>query len=204
MQGDFLYYCMQPLQLKKQALRAKMIALRLALPEKTREAMSLAIAGHVFGLPEIVKAHHIHLYLSMHTHAEVDTAPLIEGLAAMGKEMSVPAIRDGKLFSAAFRQSDPVLLAQFGQPEPQELSIVDDSLLDVMLIPLLAFDGKGIRLGYGKGFYDFFLQRLSQSGKRPSRIGLSFSQQMVDELPADPWDEALDTVVHEAGIIRFT
>jgi 5-formyltetrahydrofolate cyclo-ligase len=82
-------------------------------------------------------------------------------------------------------------------------SMADESELDVVLLPLLAFDASGYRLGYGKGFYDRFLQRLSQQGRKVSRIGLSFSFQMVDEVPADQWDETLDGVVHEHGIIRF-
>ena len=76
--------------------------------------------------------------------------------------------------------------------------------LDVVLLPLLAFDEKGCRLGYGKGFYDRFLKRLSERGVNPCRIGLSFFQQRVDKLPSDPWDEPLDAVVHEQGIIRYT
>ena len=81
--------------------------------------------------------------------------------------------------------------------------MVDESNLDVLLMPLLAFDEKGFRIGYGKGFYDRFLHRLSRQGIAPCRIGLSFFQQKVDALPVDSWDEPLDGIVHEEGIIRF-
>jgi len=189
--------------LEKAALRAKMIAWRRTIPESLLNEMNIAIAGYVIGLPEIVRARHIHLYLSIHSHAEVDTDIIAETLSTMGKELSVPVIMDGKLVSAAFRQGEPLRLAKFGQPEPEVVSIVDESQLDVILIPLLAFDGRGYRLGYGKGFYDRFLHRLSQQGRNVCRIGLSFSFQMVDEVPADQWDETLDGVVHEHGIIRF-
>ena len=188
----------------KAALRARMVAGRRSIPEHLRDEMSMAITRYVIGLPEIINAHHIHLYLSMRSHAEVDTAAIVEQLSIMGKELSVPVIMEGNLVSAAFRKGDPVRLAQFGQPEPELVSTVDESQLDVVLIPLLAFDGKGFRLGYGKGLYDSFLQRLSLQGRKVKRIGLSFSQQIVDEVPADQWDEALDTIVHEHGIIRFT
>jgi 5-formyltetrahydrofolate cyclo-ligase len=133
----------------------------------------------------------------------VDTTAIVEGLSAMGKVISVPVIRDGSLCSASFRQGDPLRPAQFGQPEPEIFSMADESELDVVLLPLLAFDARGYRLGYGKGFYDRFLQRLSQQGRKVCRIGLSFSLQMVEEVPADQWDETLDGVVHEQGIIRF-
>ncbi|MCX6180172.1 MAG: 5-formyltetrahydrofolate cyclo-ligase [Chlorobiales bacterium] len=189
---------------QKAILREKMLSLRRSIPVESRTDMSNTIGRDVIGLPEIVNARHIHLYLSMTSHAEVDTAKIIEGLTAMDKQLSVPVIIDGKLFSAAFHKGDAVKVAQFGQPEPEVVSVIDESQLDVILIPLLAFDVRGYRLGYGKGFYDFFLQRLSKLGRTPFRIGLSFSRQMVDEVPADPWDEILDGVVHEHGIIRFT
>jgi len=189
---------------KKAALRTRMLASRRLIPERSRAEMSQSIAGYVLGLPEILTANCIHLYLAISSHAEVDTAPIVEGLGAMGKEISVPVIRDGKLFSAAFRKGDSLQPAQFGLPEPAVVLLVDELQLDVVLMPLLAYDRKGYRLGYGKGFYDFFLRRLSMQGRKPCRIGLSFSRQMVDELPLNQWDEALDGVVHEHGIIRFT
>ncbi|MEI8186362.1 MAG: 5-formyltetrahydrofolate cyclo-ligase [Chlorobiaceae bacterium] len=189
--------------IEKAALRARMINARRSIPERLRMEMSESIAGHVLELPEIVHAHHIHLYLTMHSHAEVDTAAIIDGLSRMDKQLSVPVIMDGRLMSAAFRKGEPLRFAQFRQPEPEVVSLIDESQLDVVLIPLLAFDEKGYRLGYGKGFYDFFLQRLFRQGINPSRIGLSFSRQMVDVVPADPWDEALDGVVHENGSMRF-
>ncbi len=188
----------------KAALRQRMLALRRSIPESQRFEMSMAIAGHVCGLPEILDARLIHLYLAMHFSAEVDTASILDRLSAMGKELAVPVVGDGTLVSAAFQKGDPVLPAQFGQPEPVVVSVVDESLIDVVLIPLLAFDSKGYRLGYGKGLYDSFLHRLSVRGRKVRRIGLGFSRQMVESVPVDPWDESLDAVVYEHGIIRFT
>jgi 5-formyltetrahydrofolate cyclo-ligase len=186
----------------KAALRMEMIARRRSLPEKSRDAMSRAIADYIMTLPEIVHARHIHLYLSISACAEVCTAVIIDRLTGMDKQLSVPVIRNGELFSAVFRKGDVVCSAQFG-PEPERVSVVNESNLDVVLMPLLAFDERGYRIGYGKGFYDRFLQRLSQQGVTPCRFGLAFLQQKVDTVPADSWDEPLDGVVHEHGIIRF-
>jgi len=189
---------------EKAALRARMIYLRRSISEKSRHQMSMAITRYVIGLPEIVNADHIHIYLSMSSHAEVDTTAIIEGLIALNKKVSVPVIINQALFSAAFHKNDSIRSAQFGQPEPENVSIIDDSQLDVVLMPLLAFDQSGYRLGYGKGYYDAFLLRLSKQGTAPIRIGLAFSRQMTAKVPADPWDEVLDGVVHENGILRFT
>ncbi len=190
--------------IEKKALRAIMIARRRSINEKSRIAMSQSIAGHVIGLPEVLNASSIHLYLSISVLAEVSTDPIIDELAVMNKHLSVPVIRNGNLISAAFQKGNPVRKVQFGQLEPETLSFVDESYLDVVMLPLLAFDAKGYRLGYGKGFYDRFLKHLSDRGVHPCRIGLSFLHQRVDELHTDPWDEPLDAVVHEHGIIRYT
>ena len=189
---------------KKAALRVRMLALRRSISESLRTEMSMAIAGNVCGLPEIIDARHIHLYLAIRASGEVDTAAIIDRLSTMGKELAVPVVMNGHLVSAAFQKGDPVLPAQFGQPEPEDVSVVDESLIDVVLIPLLAFDAKGYRLGYGKGLYDSFLHRLTVKGRRVRLIGLAFSRQMVDQVPVDQWDAGLDTVVHEHGIIRFS
>ncbi len=188
---------------EKAALRVKMIARRRSIPEKSRSEMSVAIAGYVIILAEVVNSRHIHLYLSIPALAEVCTSAIVDRLTAMNKQLSVPVIRNGELMTAAFRKGDLVQPAQFGQSEPQEPLIADESNLDVILMPLLAFDERGFRIGYGKGFYDRFLQRLSRKGITPRRIGLSFLQQKVDAVPADSWDEPLDAVVHEEGVIRF-
>ena len=190
--------------IEKKALREIMIARRRSITENSRIAMSLSIAEHVIGMPEVLNASSIHLYLTIAVLAEVSTAPIIDSQLVNNKKLSVPVIRHGNLIAAAFRKGDSLRKAQFGQLEPEVLSFVDESHLDVVLLPLLAFDEKGYRLGYGKGFYDRFLKRLSEKGVNPCRIGLSFFQQRVDELPVDPWDEPLDAVVHEHGIIRYT
>ncbi|MFZ4525069.1 MAG: 5-formyltetrahydrofolate cyclo-ligase [Chlorobium sp.] len=190
--------------LEKKALRPIMIARRRSITENSQIAMSRAIAGHVVELPEVLNAGYLHLYLSIPVLAEVSTASIIDELSAQDKKLSVPVIRNGDLVSAAYKKGDSLWKAQFGQFEPEALSFVDESHLDVVLLPLLAFDKKGYRLGYGKGFYDRFLKRLSEKGVNPCRIGLSFFQQRVDELPTDLWDEPLDAVVHEHGIIRYT
>ncbi len=190
--------------IEKKALRAIMIARRRSITESSRIVMSRSIAEHVIGLPEVLKAGSIHLYLSLSVLAEVSTDPIIDKLTVHDKTLSVPVIRNENLVSVAFKKGDSLRKAQFGQLEPEVLSFLDETHLDVVLLPLLAFDEKGYRLGYGKGFYDRFLHRLSQKGVNPCRIGLSFFQQRVDELPTDPWDEPLDAVVHEHGVIRYT
>ncbi|MEI6847579.1 MAG: 5-formyltetrahydrofolate cyclo-ligase [Chlorobiaceae bacterium] len=189
---------------QKAEVRKEMIARRKLIPEKTRLAMSELIAGQVLSLPEVINARNIHLYLSIPDQAEVSTAFLVDAFAAMNKQLSVPVVREINLFSVAYQKGKPLKAGNFGQPEPEAMVMVDESNLDVLLMPLVAFDRKGNRIGYGKGFYDRFLQRLYRQGIRPWCIGLAFSLQMIAKVPSDHWDEPLDGAVHEHGIMRFT
>ncbi|NTW82326.1 MAG: 5-formyltetrahydrofolate cyclo-ligase [Chlorobiaceae bacterium] len=177
---------------------------RQLLPLPTRSEMSALIAAHAVLIQEIHDARHIHLYLSIEDHAEVLTAPVIERLEDLGKSLCVPVVSEGDLLTAAFRKGDAVKKATYGQPEPESVTVIDESLIDVVLMPLLAFDGRGYRLGYGKGYYDRFLQRLSSRGIFPLRLGLAFSMQKVEQVPNDPWDEPMHGVIHEHGFVRFT
>jgi 5-formyltetrahydrofolate cyclo-ligase len=187
----------------KAALRKMMNIRRNALPEKRRAEMSEAIAERVAVLPETSGARNVHLYLSIPQSSEVSTVPLIERLHAMGKPLSVPVVRDDALISSLYRKGDALRTASFGQPEPVEVLPVEDEKIDIVLMPLLAFDGNGYRIGYGKGFYDRFLGNLSKRGIFPLRIGLAFSAQMVERVPVNSWDETLDSIVHECGTLRF-
>jgi 5-formyltetrahydrofolate cyclo-ligase len=187
----------------KADLRIMMVARRKSISEQSRRAMDGAIAAHCVALPEAVAAHHLHLYLSMPPLAEVNTEPIIAAFAAMQKRLSVPVVQHGELLSARYQPGDPVRFAAFGPPEPERFAAVDELDLALVLLPLLAFDGRGYRLGYGKGMYDRFLKRLAMQGVHPFRAGVAYRQQQLDELPVDPWDEPLDAIIHEDGIIRF-
>ncbi|MEI8032520.1 MAG: 5-formyltetrahydrofolate cyclo-ligase [Chlorobiaceae bacterium] len=187
----------------KSLLRAEARERRRGLPEAEREAMSLAVAEGVAGLPEMANACNVHLYLPIPGMDEVSTLPVIERLSEMGKKLSVPVIRQGEIYSAAYAKGAPLLIGQFGVPEPEWSSPAEEMMPDIVVMPLLAFDCRGMRLGSGQGFYDRYLLRLLKSGVRPLRLGVAFSVQMQAELPVDSWDQPLDAVVHEHGIMRF-
>ncbi|NTV98614.1 MAG: 5-formyltetrahydrofolate cyclo-ligase [Chlorobiaceae bacterium] len=176
---------------------------RRSIPEKLRKAMSETIAERVAVLPQTVSARNVHLYLSISQSSEVSTAPLVERLDALAKKMSVPVVREGGLVSAVYRKGDPLRTAAFGQPEPVNVVPSEESEIDIVLMPLLAFDANGYRIGYGKSFYDRFLGRLAKQGILPLRIGLAFRAQMVENVPVDSWDEPLDGVIHESGTVMF-
>jgi 5-formyltetrahydrofolate cyclo-ligase len=87
----------------------------------------------------------------------------------------------------------------FGLQEPVERIPASLNILDAVIVPLVAFDRHGARLGYGMGFYDAFLHELPRSVER---IGLAFSIQEMNHIPVFPHDEPLDTIVTEQEIIH--
>lgn len=132
---------------------------------------------------------------------EVDTGPLISELLSRGIRVVVPIIERKTTSLRLSYLEDPCHLVEstFSVPEPigNELP-ADAGDVETIVIPMLAFDTRGNRLGYGAGYYDRFLS--SHSGIR--RIGLAFSCQEADSLPADENDIRMDMVITEKGCIR--
>ena len=132
---------------------------------------------------------------------EVDTGSLISGLLSCGVRVIVPIIERETTTLRLSHLKDPCHLVEstFRVPEPigNELP-AEPGEVETVVIPMLAFDTQGNRLGYGAGYYDRFL--CSHPGIR--RIGLAFSCQEEPSLPADENDVRMNIVITEKGIIR--
>jgi 5-formyltetrahydrofolate cyclo-ligase len=133
--------------------------------------------------------------------SEVNTQALIERLISQGKTVVVPIIeKDTKTLRLSYLD-DPAVLQEstFHVPEPvgHELPALASDVKAV-IIPMLAFDKKGNRLGYGAGYYDRFLS----SHLHLRRIGLAFACQEVEEIPADATDAGMDIIVTDTSIIH--
>jgi len=128
---------------------------------------------------------------------EIDIRPLLLALHQRGHPIGLPVTgRRGE--TLVFRVWDPgvpLLAGRFGTSHPSGPEVTPD----VLLIPLLAFDRLGNRLGYGGGFYDRTLARLPQA----LRIGCAFAAQELDSVPQGPYDQRLHAVVTEAGVRHF-
>ena len=133
--------------------------------------------------------------------SEMDTAPLARALMAHGLELALPVViqRDAPLVFRRWRPGDPLELDQAGCPAP--LDLAGEITPDLIMVPLLAFDASGGRLGQGGGYYDRTLGAL-RAGERIPRIaavGLAYAAQELDHLPMDAHDQPLDGVLTEAG-----
>ncbi len=129
---------------------------------------------------------------------EIDPLPV---MAQWEAKVCVPVIR-GPGLPLEFHRWTPdceMVEGPFGAPVPAASEVVEPKIL---IVPLVAFDSRGCRLGYGGGFYDRTLERLRSA--RPTRaIGFAYSAQEVESLPTEPTDQPLDAVVTEVGERRF-
>ncbi len=180
----------------KRAMRDEIRARRDAMPEADRADASRAIAEHVLALPELEGAGTVMVFWSF--GSEVDTAPLIAGLVRAGVRVALPRIEGADLVPTAYAPGDPLRSASFGAMEPTAGEELEPAALDVIVVPGVAFDRRGGRVGYGSGFYDRLLAR-----RRPAAtVAVGFDLQLVDEVPSGPADVPVDVVVTELETIR--
>ena len=182
----------------KRAVRARLRAVRDAIPPDERAALGVAVADNVLGLPEIERSRTVMAFWSF--GSEVPTADLIDRLHERGVAVALPRIAAGELEPRTYVPGDAVSTTWFGAAEPVDGLVVRPTELDVVLVPGIAFDRAGRRIGYGGGYYDRFLRRT-----RPGalRAGICFDLQLVDEdLPAGAFDLAIDIVVTGSAVVR--
>ena len=131
---------------------------------------------------------------------ELDPLPAMTALGAAGWRTALPVVVEGTavLLYRAWRPGDATRPGAFGIQEP--LPEADQLTPDVVLAPLLAFDRRGGRLGFGAGYYDATLQALRSRGPVIA-IGLAFETQEVDHVPTEPHDQRLDAVATPVGIM---
>ena len=132
---------------------------------------------------------------------ELDLRPLMSSLYNRGLTVALPVVA-GKDEPLIFRRWEPaarLVEGPYGTEQPDEK--YETVVPDVLILPLLAFDRRGGRLGYGGGFYDRTVAALRQKGN-PVVIGAAFSDQEIDRVPLEETDEKLDFVLTEKEIIK--
>jgi 5-formyltetrahydrofolate cyclo-ligase len=134
--------------------------------------------------------------------SEINPLPLMKKLAAAGAALALPKIagRGKPLIMRAWQWGAPLDAGQWGIREPK--ADAPEVEPDIVLVPLLAFDRAGHRIGYGAGYYDMTLASL-RAHKPVAAIGLAFAAQEVTTVPATPHDARLDLVLTEHEVIDF-
>jgi 5-formyltetrahydrofolate cyclo-ligase len=181
----------------KAELRAAAQALRDAFPTDARKAASDAIVARPF--PLAITPHTI-VSGFMPLKSEINPLPLMQKLAEQGARLALPAIagRGKPLIMRTWQFGAPLDRGQWGirEPKPEAAEVEPD----ILLVPLLAFDRKGYRIGYGAGYYDMTIHRL-RALKSATAVGIAFAAQEVAKIPTTERDERLDLVLTEREVI---
>lgn len=179
---------------RRAALRREKIAARLAMSADARRAANVAIRHHLAELLLPMRAGNVAFCLPI--RAEADCRPLVERLLAAGWRAAMPVVRtlDAPMEFRAWWPGAPMTTDPFGIPIPATALAPPP---EVILLPLVAFDAAGYRLGYGGGYFD---RTLAAMQPRPLSIGVGFELAAVEDIGPERHDIPLDRIVTERGI----
>ena len=129
---------------------------------------------------------------------EIDDLEILNFFVKRGSTISLPKIKKkAQMEFYKWSKNDPLLINKYGIPEPESTNRVYP---DILFVPLVAFDKKLNRLGYGGGFYDRYIQKISRI-KKIVKVGLAFSFQKLKTIPVNEHDKKLDIIITEKDII---
>ncbi|MFM9891140.1 MAG: 5-formyltetrahydrofolate cyclo-ligase [Rickettsiales bacterium] len=184
----------------KRKLRQQAQQRRMAVPHAACLSASQSVARHFADHPILAFAPSFAGYLAM--RGELDVRPVFSIMARFSKQTSLPCIIEQK--TLLFRQwapGDPLARHPLGPEEP--LPTAPALFPEIILVPLLAFDGGGGRLGYGGGYYDRTMEAMRRFETPPLFVGVGYSMQEIDLVPMDAHDQPLDGVLTELGVSIF-
>ena len=181
----------------KLALRSRMRAVRAALPKSACDQRSAEINERVLALQEFERAATLLTFASIHN--EVRTRLSIEAAWAAGKRVALPRVAGDELQLHVVDSETTLIDGAFSVPEPtEEAERVPPAEIDLAIIPALAVDPRGYRIGYGGGFYDKLIPQLC----RACTCAVAYDFQLVSEVPELAFDVPVDIVVTDQRVIR--
>jgi 5-formyltetrahydrofolate cyclo-ligase len=181
----------------KATLRREALARREALPADVRAAAAQTIAARPFPLA-VPPGAIVSGFMPM--KSEINPLPLMRALADTGAALALPAVagKGNPLVMRAYAFGETLASGVWGIREPRPDARQVDP--DILLVPLLAFDRRGHRIGYGAGYYDMTITAL-RARKTIVAVGIAFAAQEIAEVPTSPRDARLDLVLTEHEII---
>ncbi|MET9704929.1 5-formyltetrahydrofolate cyclo-ligase [Streptomyces griseus] len=188
----------------KDSLRRELLAARALLTKEDAARTAAVLAGAALRLPELADARTVAAYVSV--GREPGTRALLEALRGRGVRVLLPVLlADNDLDWAAYEGPEHLLPAGRGLLEPDGPRLGPAAVVEAqaVLLPGLAVDGAGMRLGRGGGSYDRVLARLTAAGAHPALVVLLYDDEVVARLPSEPHDRPVDAVVTPAGARRF-
>ncbi|MEV6950869.1 5-formyltetrahydrofolate cyclo-ligase [Streptomyces sp. NPDC051183] len=192
----------------KAELRRELLAARRSLSDDARRTSARALSRSALALPELAGARTVAAYVSV--GGEPGTHELLDALRDAGKRVLLPVLLpDNDLDWAAYE--GPGSLAETAHPgkmrllEPAGPRLGPDAVTgaDAVLLPGLAVDRRGMRLGRGGGSYDRVLERLERAGAHPALVVLLYDEEVVARVPEEPHDHPVQAVATPSGVVRF-
>jgi 5-formyltetrahydrofolate cyclo-ligase len=186
----------------KNAIRQDIIQKREELGDLEKNEKSLAISKRLFGIDEFKKSKVVFCFLS--TFFEVQTEKIIRESLRLGKQVLVPLLDpEGENLQASRIPSMDIdfIIGKYGikQPTLKRIDIVAFSNIDFVVVPGLAFDNIGNRIGYGAGFYDKFFKKISSG---VTRVAVSYDFQLLNLVPHSDLDEPVHFLITETQALR--
>ena len=179
----------------KKDLRREILDKRLLIPAREAQIGSSKIMETLLSLDCVKKARCVMVFYS-HKN-EPNLLPLMHTLLEMGKKVALPYISDDDELIAVDYCEDSLMKSNvFGIPEPVISGESEQAEPDVVLVPGVAFDEAGNRIGYGLGYFDRYLK-----GSDARKIGICFDMQIVEHIEAQPYDVKMDMLVTESRVI---
>jgi 5-formyltetrahydrofolate cyclo-ligase len=190
------------LQLEKTALRREKRRLRRSLTAQQRAEADRAIVRHIEALGAFRSARNVATYCAF--DGEPDVGALLASNRHRDKRFFAPIITHRDMRFGLIESRASLRRNRFGIAEGPANSIAQPRTLDVVLVPLVAFDSSGARLGMGAGYYDRYFEFLRNRTQyvRPRLVGIAYSCQRVQRLPRAPWDVPLWGSITEIGFDR--
>lgn len=186
--------------LSKNELRLKMKSSFASLSREEYSNLNHNLSENLFKLEIIKKAKNIMIYYSI--RKEVATVSLIGLLLKLGKTVALPVCTpEMDLNAAVISDLGQLQPAPHGLMEPgSEAALLDNNEIELVVVPGVAFDEKGYRLGHGAGYYDRFLSKVSNGFK----LGLAYDFQLVPQVPVERHDIAMDAILTPTRYLSFS
>ena len=185
------------LQIKKDKIRKEILAKRNILSDKDINKKSDLIIKNLASYIENIQ--NIMIFMDMKT--EVKITKLLELYPK--KNFFISKITNSKNREMKINKynKNELILHKFGYYESSSNDFYDEEILDVVIVPALAFDSKKNRIGFGGGYYDTFLEKVRKKNNKALFIGVCYDFQIIDNIPTEKHDVTLDFVVSESKII---
>ncbi len=188
----------------KKEIRETILQEKIKFSKAIVKEKSLAIFDTLKETDFYKNANNIMVYITLENENEVPTEPIIDDLLNKGKRIFIPLTvhKTKELIVSELKDVEKDLkVGNFGVMEPKKETTrpVDPSILDIVIVPGVVFDKKGYRIGHGAGYYDRFLPGLS---KKTTTVSLAFDMQLIDKVPTERHDIAVEYIITEKQFIK--